>query len=150
MSRAQLCEHVRPREWPFLAELVLDEHLGPTDALMRCRHCGRSYLLELLDWRGNLRAMRVAVLESLHADRLVRDLTRGSCDVNRAGAEVQHMRQLAPLSRVLLLVDTGGPVIDAVAEVPAGVTIPGASWRALPMNGHWIDYARSNTVTVNG
>ncbi len=144
-----LCEHVRPGQWPFQVVLVLDEHLGPTEALMRCRRCGRSYLLEMLDWRGAARAMRVAVLDPAHADTLVRDLTRGSCDVRRAGAEVQHVRQLAPLLPLLLLVDTAGPVVEAIVGAD-DVKIPTGSWRSLPCNGEWIDYARSKTDIVNG
>ena len=149
-SASELCDHVRPGRWPFQVELVLDEHLGPTDSLVRCRECGRAYLLEMLDWRDSARVMRVAGLEAAHADRLVRDLTRGSCDVNRAGAEVQHVRSATPFSRRLLLVDTAGPVIDGVAGVPGGVRLPGASWRQLPCDGSWVDYVRSNTEIVNG
>ena len=149
MTRADLCEHVRPGQWPFQVELVLDEHLGPTDALMHCRHCGRAYLLEMLDWRASWRVMRIAAVDAAQAGRLVRDLTRGSCDIHRAGAEVQHLRTLAPFSRRLLLLDTGGPVIEALATLPADVRIPGASWRELPCDGRWVDYVRSNTETVN-
>lgn len=135
-----LCRHVTPGGWPFQAELVLDEHLGITDALMRCRDCGRFYLLEMLDWRDQHRVMRTAAMDAAHAERLIRDLTRGSCDVNRAGAELQHARSVTPIGRTLLLVNLGGPVIDAVAVVPEERPIPGASWRELPCDGAWIDY----------
>jgi hypothetical protein len=145
----QPCEHVRAGQWPFQVELVLDEHLGPAEALMKCRRCGRFYLLEMLDWRGTLRVMRIAALDATQAERLIRDLTRGSCDINRAGAEVQHMRTLAPWTRRLLLVDNAGPVIDAVADVPADVRIPSGSWRGLPCDGTWVDYLRSNSEIVN-
>lgn len=138
-----ICEHVRTGSWPFQTELVLDEHLGVTDALMLCRDCGRAYLLEMLDWRGSERVMRLAPQDAERARRLVRDLTRGSCDVNRAGAQVQHMRTATPFSRRLLLVDTKGPVIDAIATVPPDLKIPGASWRELPCDGSWVDYARN-------
>jgi len=149
MSSGEVCEHVHPGQWPFQVELVLDDHLGFTEALVRCRHCGATSLLRMLDWRGPLRVMRMAPMTSDHGDRLIRDLTRGSCDVNRAGAELQHVR-LTPLSRVLILIDTRGPRIEARADAPAGVTIPGAAWRDLPCNGEWVDYVRSNTEMVNG
>lgn len=139
MTATDLCEHVRAGQWPFQAELVLDEHLGITDALMRCRDCGRFYLLEMLDWRDRHRVMRVAPMDGAAAQRLIRDLTRGSCDVNRAGAEVQHVRTATPFSRVLLLVDMAGPVIEAARPAPEGRRIPGAGWRELPCDGSWVD-----------
>ncbi|HEX7037378.1 MAG TPA: hypothetical protein VF210_16525 [Pseudomonadales bacterium] len=139
MAGTDLCEHVRVGRWPFQAELVLDEHLGITDALMRCRDCGRFYLLEMLDWRDRHRVMRVAPMDDAAAERLIRDLTRGSCDVNRAGAEVQYVRTATPFTRVLLLIDTTGPRIEAVGEPPGDRRIPGASWRELPCDGSWVD-----------
>lgn len=144
-----LCDHARPGQWPFRTELVLDEHPGITDVLARCRECGRAYLLELLDWRADLRALRVSTLEREHAERLIRDLTRGSCDVQRADAEVAHARSLAPFSRQLLLIDSAAPAIVAVITVPADVKIPGGSWREMPCDGQWIDYLRSKTEIVN-
>ena len=141
-----LCEHVHPGEWPFQVELVLDEHLGPADALMRCRACGRFYLLEMLDLRGSARVMRVAPLQTAEAERLIRDLTRGSCDINRAGAEVQYMRMRAPLLPRLILMDTRGPALTAIADVPADVRVPGRSWRDLPCDGSWVDWIESRNV----
>jgi hypothetical protein len=137
---SELCRHVTPGAWPFQAELVLDEHLGITDALMSCRDCGRFYLLEMLDWRDPVRVLRAAPMDAARAERLIRDLTRGSCDVNRAGAEVQHARSVTPFSRTLLLVDVRGPLIAAVADVPEDRPVPGASWRELPCDGTWVDY----------
>ncbi len=149
-SSTGLCEHVRTGDWPFEVDLVLDEHLGPADALMRCRHCGRRYLTEMLDARASRRVMRISALEPRYADALIHDLSRGSCDVSRAGAEVQHVRQLAVLLPVLLLVDTRGPLIEGVAPVPAHVSLPRGPWRELPCSGEWVDYARSKTAMVNG
>jgi hypothetical protein len=149
---SELCQHVCRGQWPFQVDLVIDEHLGPTDALMTCRHCGRAYLLEMLDWRGPLRVLRVALLDPSDAARLIRDLTRGSCDIARAGAQVHHLRSLAPFSRWLLLIDSRGPAVEDVAAVPADTRLPGASWRELPCDGSWVDYvrsARSNREIVN-
>jgi hypothetical protein len=148
MNAAELCEHLRPGSWPFQVDLVIDEHLGVTDALMSCRHCGRAYLLEMLDWRAPFRVMRIAALDPADAGRLVRDLTRGSCDISRAGAEVHHLRTLARFSLWLLLIDSGGPLIAGLAPLPADVRLPGASWRELPCDGRWVDYLRSKTEMV--
>lgn len=144
-----LCAHLQPGTWPLRVELVLDDHLGPTDALLACRHCERVYLLEMLDWRDRQRVMRVAVMDGAEAARLIRDLTRGSCDVSRAGAELQHAVSRTRFAPWLLLIDPSGPRIDGLAPVPAGTRLPGASWRDLPCDGSWVDYARSNTEMVN-
>lgn len=143
-----LCEHLRPGSWPLHTELVLDDHLGFTDALLSCRHCGRVYLLEMLDWRHRQRVMRVSVIDPDQAAQLIRDLTRGSCDVARAGAELHHARNRAAFLPWLLLVDTRGPRLAGLAQLPPDTRLPGASWRELPCDGHWVDYARSNTEMV--
>ncbi|MFW6093057.1 MAG: hypothetical protein ACODAC_03715 [Pseudomonadota bacterium] len=143
------CEHVRPGAWPFDVRLTLDEHLGIAEALVSCRHCHRGYLLEMLDWRPPHRVMRVAMLPPGRLEELIRELTRGSCDISRARAAAHHMRTMAVISRWLLLVDAGVPVVEAVAAVPGEVRIPSESWRTLACDGRWVDYLRSNTDTVN-
>jgi hypothetical protein len=145
-----LCDHVKPGSWPFAVELTLDEHLGPTDALVTCRDCGQSYLLEMLDWRGDQRVMRVSVLDAAAAARVIRDLTRGSCDIRRAGAEIHHLQTQSVFSPWLLLIDARRGVIDGVVPLSPDTRLPGASWRELPCDGRWVDYARSKTSITNG
>lgn len=143
-----LCEHVRPGAWPFTTDLVLDEQLGITDAVMSCRTCGRPYLMEMLDWRDKLRVMRLSVLDGARSARLIRDLTRGSCDVARAGQEVHAFRSQTRFSPWLLLVDNSAVAVLAVAPVPVDRRLPAPAWRDLPCDGSWVDYARSYTDTV--
>lgn len=137
------CAHLRPGTWPLHWDLVLDDQLGPTDGLASCRSCGTVYLLEMLDWRGAERLMRMAVLERALATRLLRDLDRGSCDAGRAAAELAHVRSLAVAVPQLLLVDTAIPAIVAAVPTPADRPLPTESWRDLDCDGGWIDYARS-------
>jgi hypothetical protein len=143
-----LCDHIRTGAWPLRTELVLDDHLGATDAVVSCRECGRPYLMEMLDWRGHLRVMRMSVLDATQAARLIRDLTRGSCDVSRAGQEVYAFKSQASFSPWLLLLDNAAMSLLAIVPVPAGRSLPGAAWRALPCDGSWVDYARSYTDKV--
>lgn len=145
-----LCEHVRPGSWPFHVRLVLDEHLGFTDALVACRHCATSYLLEMLDWLDNDRVMRISAPAADRTEGVIHDIRRGSCDLSRAGQEVHHLRTSTPLCPILLLVDWRVPSIAAVAEVRDGDRLPGASWRDLPCDGRWVRYARSKTDMVKG
>lgn len=137
------CAHLRPGTWPLHWDLVLDDQLGPTDGLASCQACGTVYLLEMLDWRGPERLMRMAVLERRLATGLLRDLDRGSCDAGRATAELNHVRGLALSVPELLLIDASAPGIVARVPVPADRPVPTGSWRDLACDGCWIDYARS-------
>ncbi|MFU8814206.1 MAG: hypothetical protein ACNA7W_02600 [Pseudomonadales bacterium] len=147
---SDLCAHVRAGAWPFQTTLTLDEHLGVTDALVSCRHCGQPYLIEMLDWQGDQRLMRVSVLDPALAAGVVRNLTRGSCDLRRAGAEVHQLQTHSTFSPWLLLIRASAPRIDAVVPVEAGARLPGGSWRELPCDGSWVGYARSKTSITNG
>jgi hypothetical protein len=129
--------------------LTLDDHLGFTDALVACRHCGTTYLLEMLDWLDGDRVMRVSVPPADRAERVVHDIGRGSCDLSRAGQEVHHLRTSTPLCPVVLLVNWSGPTIAAVVDAPKTERLPGSSWRDLPCDGRWVRYARSKMDMVN-
>ncbi len=144
-----LCNHIRAGSWPFHVRLVLDDHLGFTDALVACRHCGANYLLEMLDCLDNDRVMRISVPPRDHAEGVIRDVGRGSCDLSRAGQEIHHLRTGTPLCPVLLLVNWSGPSITAVVATPDQERLPAASWRDLPCDGGWVRYARSKTDMVN-
>jgi len=133
-----LCDHVQPGGWPFEVELVIDDQLGFTDALVACRTCGEPYLLEMLDWRGRQRLLRVSTVDSKRVAGLLRNLGRGSCDLKRAGAEVQHLQAGATFSPWLLLIDATAMRIEALVPVPEDEKLPTASWRALPCDGAWI------------
>lgn len=119
-------------------ELVLDEQLGFTDALAACRICDRRYVLEMLDWlpeEPRRRLYRVSAMGEAQARSWLRDLQRGSCDLNRAGAERDHMLASADRLRYALAVDLAGPVVMAV--VPLSGREPVAGWRELPCDGGW-------------
>ena len=154
-----LCEHIAAGDYPFQVELVMDHHLGLTDGVVSCRHCRRAYLLEMLDWANADRVFRISALDNDQARRLIRDLTRGSCDVQRAGAEVQHMKTATSFAPWLLLVDTAEALIRSVAPLAPGTRLPGQSWRELACDGSWvkqarpdqaIDSRRSSTEIENG
>lgn len=74
--------------------LPLDDYLGITEAVVRCSTCNQTYLIELLDISGIKRAFRLTAIEQAIADQLIRDLTRGSCDAQRAATEVQAVKTL--------------------------------------------------------
>ena len=128
---------MKPGPYPFATLLVLDDHLGPTDWLVRCQACGSAYLLEMLDWEGPRRLYRLRAPAAEAVAGLVKDLERGSCDLNRAGAEAQHFSLTSERLPNLVLLDLGEGSL--VRMIDAGDTqVPGASWRELPCDGSWI------------
>ena len=144
-----LCEHIRAERYPFSVDLVMDDHLGLTDGVVHCRHCQRAYLLEMLDWADNERVYRISPVDAAHAHRLIGDLQRGSCDLQRAGAEVQHLKTANAFAPWLILVDMREPRIDCMAslladEESSAPSLPGASWRELPCDGSWVKYTRAH------
>jgi hypothetical protein len=141
---SDLCEHIATGSYPFEVELVMDDQLGLTDAVVRCRHCQRVYLLEMLDWAQDHRVFRISALVDDHAQRLIRDLSRGSCDLQRAGAQVQHLKTASSFAPRLLLIDPSEPRICSLAPLPADRALPSASWRELPCDGSWVEYARQH------
>ena len=135
-----------PGPCPWETELVIDDHLGPTDLLVGCRVCGRAYLLEMLDWEGSRRLFRVRAPSPGAVAALTRDLQRGSCDLSRAVEEVRHVSLTSDRLPVLLLFDTRtGEVVERIPlATPADV--PGAGWRELPCDGEWIRRLASPTA----
>ncbi len=137
-TRPQVCAHLPPGPYPFDSVLVLDDHLGPTDWLVRCRTCTAAYLLEMLDWDGPQRLYRMRLPERDAVAGLIRDLERGSCDLNRAGAQAQHFSLNSQPLPVLALLDLRAGTLLALLDVPPEEKLPGASWRELPCDGEWI------------
>lgn len=137
-----LCEHIAPGPVPYRVTLVLDDHLGPTDALAQCARCEQAYLLELLDWQGDRRLFRVAAPDEAATALLLRDLRRGSCDINRAGEEVRQFTLASERLPVLWLVNTSARVLEDVIDTRDLGELPTGGWRELPCDGRWIERAQ--------
>ena len=132
-----LCAHVRLGVAPFERLFVIEEHLGLARGLVECKSCRSTYLLELIDLRGNDRAYRVAELDSSHAHALVRTLTRGTCDINRAEGELHHLENRSAL--LPAVVTMRGGLVIGVRSLPDTRNVPKEHWRALPCDGQWLD-----------
>jgi hypothetical protein len=136
-----VCEHLRAGRYPLSIDCVFDDNLGFTDCLAHCRECQASYLLEMIDWRGNLRLFRLSRPDPGQSARLLRDLDRGSCDLERARAESDQFRLANAEVAALLLIDMSIPRIAAL--LPPEETMPRSCWRELPCDGSWLDRIRS-------
>ena len=141
-----LCSHIQPGPVPWDVVLVLDDHLGPTDALAVCRTCRTPYLLEMVDWRpplidgaplpGRVGGRAAAPPDGRRLPAGLPDVVRvccvhqerGSCDLRRAGEEVRHFSQGARRLPWLVLLDTSAYRLEAVVDHPD--PLPGARSKA--------------------
>ena len=131
-----LCAHFIPGCYPIAVDLVLDDHLGYTEALVSCTECERSYLLEMVDWENDCRLFWISEPNEQATRLLLRDLARGSCDINRAGEEVRQFSLIAERMSELLLIDSSARVIlGRVRADSLPPEIPSASWRELSCDG---------------
>lgn len=133
-----LCRHLIPGANPFETMLVLDNHMGPTEMLVRCRRCARPWLLEMLDWQDELRLYRTRVADPATTAGLLRDLERGSCDLARASEEARHFSLSSERLAVLLLLNSRTAELCSVFTPPQNMVIPSSGWRDLPCDGAWI------------
>ena len=138
-SADALCAHMTPGPYPFESVLVLDDHLGPTDWLVRCAACGAPCLLEMLDWSGSRRLYRTRLPDPAAVAGLMRDLERGSCDIRRAGEQARHFSLTSRPLHQLILLDVAARSLLRVLTADPARPIPGAGWRELECDGAWID-----------
>lgn len=134
-----LCAHLVAGPCPWETELVIDDHLGPTECLVGCRVCGRPFLLEMLDWAGSRRLFRVRAPSPAAVAGLTRDLNRGSCDLGRAREEIRHVSLSSDRVPALLLYDTKTATLLARVTLGGAGEVPWAGWRELPCDGRWIE-----------
>ena len=71
---------------------------------------------------------------------LIRDLERGSCDLNRATAQAQHFTLTSQALPMVVLLDLRAGTLCSVVKLAEDVRadVPVASWRELPCDGSWI------------
>jgi hypothetical protein len=130
------CVHLTtpaPVPYPFDVEIVLDEQLGITDAVIRCHTCRQAYLIEMLEWSGpqlGRRTYRTSLLDDDAIEGYVHNRNRGSCDVNRAGAEWFAVQAQARLTDLELTLDTRNALLLASHQMASVTDIPMAHWRA--------------------
>jgi hypothetical protein len=136
MANPLLCSHIKPGTTPFETLFVLEEHLGLASGLVECRSCGATYLLELIDLVDHDRAYRVTNVDPAHAGAMIRTLSRGTCDIHRAQAEVQNLEGQSALLDVTL--SMLGNQVTGVVQAASTREIPKDHWRNLPCDGRWI------------
>jgi len=129
------CEHLAnaaPGEFPFAVEMVLDGQSGFTDAIVRCRTCSQTYLIEMLDWSGKhfeRRTFRVSLLDDAVVARYAHNRERASCDLKRAEAEWYAVQTQARLTNVKIELDVDDATMLGATVLPLDTDIPMAHWR---------------------
>jgi hypothetical protein len=118
--------------YPFRIDTVLDEQGGITDAIVRCQDCGQAYLIELLDWSGDIREQRryrTSRIDDAVIERFKHNRRRGSCDVNRSAAEWFTVQSQARLTDLALTLDTRRAELVSAERLPADADVPMGHWR---------------------
>ncbi|XOV83702.1 MAG: hypothetical protein ACFHXK_01015 [bacterium] len=140
MSPAKICPHTNPH--PDLDVMLVTDTgaVSLADAFVQCRICRQDYFIELIDIKGAASAYRIAALAPDAAASTLKSLTRGSCDINRANAELVHVHQVArPLPGILIRdeSDSAQTLWRYVADTKQ-VKLPTDHWRNLPCDGQII------------
>jgi hypothetical protein len=118
--------------YPFRIDTVLDEQGGITDAIVRCADCGQAYLIELIDWSGDIRerrGYRTSLIDDAVIERFKHNRRRGSCDVNRSAAEWFTVQAQARLTDLALTLDTRRAELVSAERLPADADVPMGHWR---------------------
>jgi|GEM_PF-2001686 len=136
-----LCGHLQPNSYPLQLDLLIDAELTWTDALLSCTRCGQPYLLELLDQRGCEQLFRIRTPDISEVRGLLHDLSRGSCDLQRAGAQLHTLQSMNPYLPRLLWLEYRKPEILDLLDI-SGMRLPADSWRSLPCDGEWFAQLR--------
>jgi hypothetical protein len=130
---SHVCAHLATvGAYPFAVVTVLDDQSGMTDAIIRCRSCGEALLIEMLDWqppRFDIRTFRTSRINEDVIAQFLHNRDRGSCDVNRAGAEWQAVRAQAQLSDFELTLDVRQSHVVGARHLGADAEIPMGHWR---------------------
>jgi hypothetical protein len=129
------CDHLKADSWPLAIEHTFSVLVVFADAIARCRRCDQTYLLELLDVRGPERLYRLSTSSGEATEELIRDLNRGSCDLQRAQAQFDEFSRQSIATGKLLWTDSKANRIKALITVDA--PLPAASWQTLPCDGTW-------------
>src|SRR5262245_22381649 len=129
-----LCEHFKPgaSERPFEIAHAWVWQDGPVDAIARCRTCGAHTLLRLVDWSPPQGRVRVYVAAAVDPDAValyLRDVARGSCDIRRAGAELDALWASAGPNE-LLAYDVSSERLIARGGAPVGRAVSSLDWPA--------------------
>ena len=114
----------------LVVDLVIDHQVQPTLFLASTE--AHKYKFELLDIHAAIWLYRAYLVPGeLYTQTLV-SLNKGSCDLNRAGAELHHLDSQSSLLDWLLVAKQGA-FSDVVSVDPRQV--PKTPWSQLDLNG---------------
>ena len=88
--------------------MVIDDWLGPTLAIIRCRGCNQYALIHLLAWSGKNLSKRIFAVRELSEATVatyLANISRDYCDLTRKESETQALLQAALEPGCLILVD---------------------------------------------
>lgn len=113
------CEH----SWTYHREklaldIVLDDWLGPTLALVHCEDCRQPALLHLVTWKGSALAERIyaiRLVDSLTRDTYLANINRDYCDLTRKASETEALIGACSQDARLVLVTMPELIVEALS-----------------------------------
>jgi hypothetical protein len=109
-------------------------HLGMTESLVACRSCGATAWLRMLDCGGpggtRHGIYAVAGVATELVDSYLERGGRPSCDLGKAGREVEALLSNAGRVRLLVALERESGQVLAVAPVAQGERLPVSTWPA--------------------
>ena len=100
-------------------DIVLDDWLGPTLALIHCEDCGQPALLHLVTWRGSTLAERIyaiRLVDSLTRDTYLANINRDYCDLTRKTSETEALIGACNQDARLVLVTGPEMIVEAFSR----------------------------------
>jgi len=123
-----LCTHLAaavpgPAPFTLAPDEIVEWQDGPVEAVVRCRACGACGWLRLVDRepQQELRTFALAALRSDDAALYFHNRARGSCDVGRAGAELEALAASAGPFELLVALNLETNELVAVTAYPPGI-----------------------------
>ncbi|MDA0273269.1 MAG: hypothetical protein O3C68_08455 [Proteobacteria bacterium] len=114
------CEH----NWAcqgrkLVLDTVLDDWLGPTQALIHCEDCGQPALLHLVTWRGSALAERIYAIRLVDApirDIYLANINRDYCDLTRKTSETEALIGACDQNARLVRVSMPELIVEALSR----------------------------------
>jgi hypothetical protein len=156
----RVCPHLvaaAPGPLPWQEIVALGSSCLPhetTDGIVRCTTCERPALVEMVDWGGHARSVRIYRVAGLPAREVEAYRTkggRGSCDPDRALRELESLVACAGPFTHLVACDLARRRLLACVGLAAGDPVLSGGWRErLPAANDETWFARLQLSKTTG
>lgn len=113
---------------------VIDNWLGPTQALIHCEKCKQPAVLYLLAWTGDRLARRLFAVSEVTpeaAETYLHNVSRDYCDLTRKGSETEALLQTMEIASVILAMSPDLVVEQAYSVESSSLTPKIIPWQDI-------------------